>query len=618
MKETKNKNVRKKYLVGTTIKNIIEDPSTALAQNNIDIANAQYAGETNPWVLGLDALGNMGMQVGSAMGGFSGIKGINPNLAKGLNGVLPVLSKGTQYLKTGGRVNSNIPVEVEGGEAGELPNGQLLDFNGPSHNEGGIPIDLPEGTEIYSKRIKIDGESMAERKLKRESILARYTKKAKKTGDAISSNTLKRVKKSVDIQEEEDKKVQQLIHDMTIGVVNAGNQVMREQHGDGLPVGDTATEMEMLKRKSDYDSLNDLYNMEGEVAPNLMLPTNPLYKETGAVSANYPFMTTNPGSTKPLATPSLYKATETIKAPTAFPTKLPTPTPMSPDTNVYGGEDVESKLPFITGGDALNIAGNIFSGVAPYLNTLQNRATDTPNVNSFKNYGEEGIDKMAQAENYLKQTFDSRLKEIGLKRSDAIKRGRNSSGSVNLMRALDTNADMAGNDAENKAYNDYASQMVNILSREAQLENEQDRMVMEGEFKRDLADREDKDNFYSAKGQGLKDLGVTVANAGRQVNEALTRETTFNLLDGMYENMGITPTGEIYGKVSKALKVPEGTVLKPNEIQDAISNGTFKKLGLIGINTIQDYYKKFGIPDPNPTNNYTQTATKATATKTTK
>ena len=560
MKQGKDKVVRKRYMTGTSIRNIIEDPSTALAKNDINIAKAQYAGASNPFVIGLDMLGNLATQAGGALGGFENIEGINPNLAKVLNAGLPAITQGLQYLGNGGRIKSNVPVEVEGGEAGELPNGQVLKFNGPSHDNGGIPIDLPEGTEIYSKRIKIEGESMADRKLKRESILARYTKKANKLGDAISSNTLKRVQKSVDIQEEEDKKVQQLIHDMTTGVVNAGNQVMREKHAGGLTVKYPKQEDESLQ-------------LSNSLVPEV------------------------------LAQPSYLFDTGKIKTPEVFPTKLPTPTPMTPDTNDYSTRYVEgaSKLPFITGGDALNIAGNVFQGVAPYLNTLKQRATDTPNVNAFKNYGEEGINKMAQSENYLKQVFDSRLKDIGLKRSDAIKRGRNSTGSVNLMRALDTNADMAANTAENEIYDKYAAQMMDILSKEAQLENEQDKVVMSGEQARDLADRQDKDAFYTAKGEGLRNIGMTTANAGKQANEILTRNSQFNILNSMYENFGINPTtGQVYGKLAKAMNLKDGDIPTPSAIDAYIKSGVDPR-----IKTKEDYYKIYGLTNPNPINNIT-------------
>ena len=59
-------------------------------------------------------------------------------------------------------------VEIEGKEAVQLPNGQSYMAEGPSHENGGIPIELPVGSRVYSKRVKKDGKSMAERKAKRD------------------------------------------------------------------------------------------------------------------------------------------------------------------------------------------------------------------------------------------------------------------------------------------------------------------------------------------------------------------------------------------------------------------------------------------------------------------
>lgn len=62
----------------------------------------------------------------------------------------------------GGNVNryamgGNVPVELEGGESGVMPNGQDFSVEGPSHAQGGVPMELPEGTDIFSDRIKMPG-----------------------------------------------------------------------------------------------------------------------------------------------------------------------------------------------------------------------------------------------------------------------------------------------------------------------------------------------------------------------------------------------------------------------------------------------------------------------------
>ena len=51
----------------------------------------------------------------------------------------------------------NVPVEVEGGETAVTPDGTNVQFEGPSHAQGGIPTELPSGTDVYSDRIKVPG-----------------------------------------------------------------------------------------------------------------------------------------------------------------------------------------------------------------------------------------------------------------------------------------------------------------------------------------------------------------------------------------------------------------------------------------------------------------------------
>jgi LysM repeat protein len=47
-------------------------------------------------------------------------------------------------------------VEVEGKETVKLPNGELNKFEGPSHAQGGIPTNLPEGSKVFSHYLKPD------------------------------------------------------------------------------------------------------------------------------------------------------------------------------------------------------------------------------------------------------------------------------------------------------------------------------------------------------------------------------------------------------------------------------------------------------------------------------
>lgn len=86
-----------------------------------------------------------------------------------------------------------------------LPNGQSFMANGPSHENGGIPIELPVGTRAYSKRIKKDGKSMAQRKEKRDRDLrAMVDTVMSNPFDAPSEAAMRRTMTAYAMQEAED------------------------------------------------------------------------------------------------------------------------------------------------------------------------------------------------------------------------------------------------------------------------------------------------------------------------------------------------------------------------------------------------------------------------------
>lgn len=60
-------------------------------------------------------------------------------------------------MEIGGRI---VPAEVEGGESMELPNGQGVNIEGPTHAQGGVDMNLPEGTRIFSDKIKVPETNM--------------------------------------------------------------------------------------------------------------------------------------------------------------------------------------------------------------------------------------------------------------------------------------------------------------------------------------------------------------------------------------------------------------------------------------------------------------------------
>jgi hypothetical protein len=60
---------------------------------------------------------------------------------------------GIQIRDIGGKGSPT--VEVEGDEHIQLPNGFSQEIKGKKHSEGGIPMDLPQGTKIFSEKLKV-------------------------------------------------------------------------------------------------------------------------------------------------------------------------------------------------------------------------------------------------------------------------------------------------------------------------------------------------------------------------------------------------------------------------------------------------------------------------------
>lgn len=62
--------------------------------------------------------------------------------------------EGEKMMPNGGVYNGEPNAEVEKQEVMKLPNGQVEQVNGPTHENGGVQVNIPNGTDIYSDRLK--------------------------------------------------------------------------------------------------------------------------------------------------------------------------------------------------------------------------------------------------------------------------------------------------------------------------------------------------------------------------------------------------------------------------------------------------------------------------------
>jgi hypothetical protein len=94
---------------------------------------------------------------------------------------------------------------LEGGEVLETPNGQSSKIEGPSHEQGGVKTNIPQGTEIYSDRLKIGDKTLAERKEIRDKRLVKIMDAFEKDGSNVFvKNALNRTKEGNDFQDAKD------------------------------------------------------------------------------------------------------------------------------------------------------------------------------------------------------------------------------------------------------------------------------------------------------------------------------------------------------------------------------------------------------------------------------
>ena len=103
---------------------------------------------------------------------------------------MPLGENGMQIKQMGGYGEPN--VEIEGLEHVMLPNGMSQEVQGNSHAEGGIPLNLPEGSKVFSEKLKLN---TPKGKKSYADLAKKYETKKDvdmlnaKTGDAIQKST---------------------------------------------------------------------------------------------------------------------------------------------------------------------------------------------------------------------------------------------------------------------------------------------------------------------------------------------------------------------------------------------------------------------------------------------
>lgn len=536
------KKTRKKYALGGTIDpqgerlwleyqkgkkdTTIENPNTALAENNIAHDRAMMKAESNPWTQALDMIGNLAIQVGSSMA---------------TKGIGSMMGGKAAY---GGRVGAN--VEVEGNEVGELPNGELLDFQGPSHEQGGIDVVLPPGTDIYSDRIKIDNKTLAQRKKKREKLMAKYAKKLKDNpNDSLTKSSLERLKQTTQAEENFDMSLQYAVGSNQQKMATGGTVGIDPVYPISMlpPNEKLLIQLAMGKLPTKSSLLDNSTPEEPEELEEIKVSSLPIKKPNiWNTGVDNKFNTTD---VNPLPVKSI------------TPDDVPSNINKSIDYT-YSEEPVEKFDPnsesYLTSvlsslgttGDIAGIVGNLYQGIKPRQLTKQNRSLDIANPNFMKDFGKEGLKTLENAKDTIKTISENSRNNLKLKANEALKRGRNSASSINTSRALDLATFAGVNNAEGDIAANEASMLLNILGQEAQMKNMRDQAVMMGEQQAFEANTMDRDNFFKQMARDEAALGEAISRTGKATNQIKARNVNEKMLNSLAEFVQIdTKTGKI-------------------------------------------------------------------------
>ena len=186
-----------------------------------------------------------------------------------------------------------------------------------------------------------------------------------------------------------------------------------------------------------------------------------------------------------------------------------------------------------TMGDMMGFAGTGIGGTAPMLTTLMNRAGDTPNINAYLNYGKQGLAEQERLKGLMGGIRDENLRDIGLKSDTQRKIARSGARGINQLRAFEQMANAQEQEMVSNVNAKYAEQMAGISKGIASAMDARDRMTMMGREKQDLADRQDRDNFFTQLNQDFGSMGEAMQKMGKDLNVKQLDKDFMNILPMM-------------------------------------------------------------------------------------
>jgi hypothetical protein len=535
-------NLRKKYANGTNAKgmdpaNYIISPAEAMNDYNIMLGKAEAEAVSNPW-LPIVAMAGQALQTGIGIAGKFAGKKAEEN----------VDTEDTEATAAMGMNNVQGDVEVEGGEMYETPQGQVGEFQGPNHEQGGIPLevgeDVEEGTKVYSDRLKVGNKTLAERKASREKQITNLEKIAQNgLADVAVKNAAKRKMEAIQKEEMQDLQFQEQVNNM---------QTMADTMVMAFGTGMKGMQNYAMGTGADGVYVNGT-DKNGIENPELDVFGNPIITPKGFAEG---FGLDSEGYTGEMYKESLgnnpninYEALKNFKigegindnaslsygdpyAEDGVNFKMPSETIMTPVDQYGKGVDSknavkepgafsealkEMSIPGV--GDMTKLIGNYLGMTSGIKTAAEQRSTDVTHTNVFANVGKESQRLLDNA----KQGIETSKAQAVVKASDVSRGGkrgaRGSARGVNQMRAMDWLYDTALQEQIAQISANAAGQISQIDTQKSGVAMSADQLKGQGEFQAAMANEAAKDAYYTALGQGRKDFATGMQQTGKDVND---------------------------------------------------------------------------------------------------
>lgn len=423
-------------------------------------------------------------------------------------------------------------IEIEGGEATQTPNGQTTMFKGPSHAEGGIELDVPDGTKVYSDRVKVDNKTLAERKVLREKTLEKYNKKLMSNPTSrLLQNTVKRIEETNALEDMKDLQLQESIK----------KSMLAKTYSEAAPEENMGVE-DMFPYGGIFNSGKDpgpngLWDMINQVNMTKPVPTSNPYPGIEFEPTLGEFMGPNGTEYVP----------EKITTPK---TDLVNPHTKPAVTNSYSPQsEVFKGLGGLTPGDIGGFASLAGGMLANNINSRQAENANTPNKNHFKGYGVAGLETNADAGKMLQSLASAAREDLAIQRNTSRARNRNSAVSSSTLRAMDTATDMGIGKGANLIQSILTQGLMQNSSQRSQLQNDRDMKVMTGEATADTNNRRDLAGIFSERSKRIANNTNIMQGAATMLNSKERQKTQLDLLSLMTEN-GIEFYKDANGKIA--------------------------------------------------------------------